>query len=335
LFIPVSLLPFAYAKILHFFVLSACIAYAVIYISNFIHRTYFPDLGAKFITRTQYLLMLICLLQFYFELHLGNLNIILLLLVVLSLAAMINGNHLMAGILMALAIFLKPHFVLLLPVLVLRKQYRTLLYFSLAVLLFLVLPALFIGISKNISLHQGWLGTMLHHNKAPIKGFDTIYSLIFRIYSDYVDYIPGRWFTGTIFATVYSACCLLILTNRFSEKKKASMTDPQQNMVFEYLLVLALIPNLMVTDFEHFMFSAPLIAFMLMYLYSQKDKVLLLVLTVLSFLLYGGNLREVVGTSVSSWMTGHGMLGLGNLVIISLSVYIFLLSSRKKQPSNY
>jgi hypothetical protein len=113
------------------------------------------------------------------------------------------------------------------------------------------------------------------------------------------------------------------------------MTDPQQNMVFEYLLVLALIPNLMVTDFEHFMFSAPLIAFMLMYLYSQKDKVLLLVLTVLSFLLYGGNLREVVGTSVSSWMTGHGMLGLGNLVIISLSVYIFLLSSRKKQPSNY
>ena len=323
LFVPVSILPFAVAKIVHFAALCCFIIFTTIQISKFIQRYFYPALSEKKRTITQYLLILICLLQFYVELHLGNLNIILLLIMVLTLISILKEKYLVSGFLLALGVLLKLHFLLLLPVLFLRKKYLTLFYFTLTVIAGFIFPAIFVGFSKNIEMHQDWITSMLAHNRALTNGLDTLYSMVYRSLSMFVSFKPGALFSAVIFFIVYACCCLLVLKNIISEKKKKTTLDATNNFVFEYFFLLALIPNLTVTDFEHFMFSLPLIAFIVMYLLNNSKQYWVLGISIISFLLYGGNLRDIIGAHASSWMTLHGILGIGNLMIVGISFLIF------------
>jgi hypothetical protein len=279
--------------------------------------------------KAQFLLMLICLLQFYFELHLGNVNIFLLLLILTALTSILKKDLAVSGILLAIAVLLKPHFLLLLPLLLLRKKYLTLLYFSMTVIAGLLFPALFIGLSKNIYLHQEWFTTMLNHNETLVDGFDTVYSWIYRCLSQVIHFKPGAIFSITIFAIIYAGFCLMALIHVISEKREATTANNDNNFIFEYFFILALIPNLTLTDFEHFMFSLPLIAFIIMQLFNTKKQFLLLAVSILSFFLYGGNLRDIVGIRLSAWMTGNGILGLGNLMIVGISFFIYFYLRKK------
>ncbi|NOU48154.1 MAG: DUF2029 domain-containing protein [Bacteroidales bacterium] len=329
LFIPVSLLPFAWAKILHFILLCGFISFTIIYITGFVRSHFYPGLSLKVQKKAQFLLMLICILQFYFELHLGNVNIILLLIVLTALTSILNNNQGISGILLAIAVLLKPHFLLLLPLLLLRKKYHTILYFSISIISGLLFPTLFIGLSKNIFLHQEWFTTMMNHNETMIEGLDTVYSLIYRVLSQVVQFKPGALFSMIIFAVIYVGFCLMVLKNILAEKSKTLTVTGENNFIFEYFVILALIPNLTITDFEHFMFSLPLIAFIVMQLFNTKNQVLLLLVSIIAFFLYGGNLRDIVGARLSAWMTANGMLGLGNLIIIGISFVIYFYLRRK------
>lgn len=329
LFIPVSLLPFAWAKILHFILLCGFITFTIIYVTDFVRSHFYPGLSLKVQKKVQFLLMLICILQFYYELHLGNVNIILLLIVLTVLTSNLKNNQGISGILLAIAVLLKPHFFLILPLLLLRKKYYTVLYFSLTIISGLLFPALFIGLSKNIFLHQEWFTTMMNHNQTMIEGFDTVYSLIYRSLSQVIQFNPGALFSMIIFTAIYVGFCLMVLKNMISEKRKTMTVTNENNFIFEYFFILALIPNLTITDFEHFMFSLPLIAFIVMQLFSTKNQNSLLIVSIIAFFLYGGNLRDIVGARLSAWMTGNGMLGLGNLIIIVISFIIYFYISRE------
>jgi hypothetical protein len=104
--------------------------------------------------------------------------------------------------------------------------------------------------------------------------------------------------------------------------------------VFEYLVLVALIPNLTVTDSEHFLFSVLLIAWVINFLFIRKPGYLLTALVVMILFLYGGNLREAIGAPASKWMTTAGILGLGNTLLICMSVFLMIKNPGKSEKIN-
>ena len=102
-----------------------------------------------------------------------------------------------------------------------------------------------------------------------------------------------------------------------------------QNFIFEWWILLALIPNLVKTDSEHFLSTAPLLAFLVFFIASRKKYWLIPVMVVLIFF-YGANSTDLLGVTLSERLFSMGLLGLSNLILVILSLVLFLNFRRKK-----
>jgi hypothetical protein len=98
-----------------------------------------------------------------------------------------------------------------------------------------------------------------------------------------------------------------------------------------YFSLLALIPNLVITDTEHFLYSLPLVLLVMGYLLTQK-RALFVLLAIPCFMLYAGTSTDLMGTGLSDWLKARGSIGIGNLGIIALSVFVF---TRLTEKSNF
>jgi len=323
LFLPLSVLPFTVAKVIYFFVLCASIIVAIRYISGFVKDKFFPTSVERVMVRVQLFMFLACLLQFYYELHLGNVNSILLLLVVFGLIAHQRGKIIPASLLLAIAVLAKPHFLLLFPLFLIRREIKFIGITVGGIILGLFIPALYTGWIRNLQLLRDWVTTMMIHNQSPVSGFDTVYSWMYKIAGNFYSFQPGLWFTIVILTIVYLLLFLFIYKNRVAERSGQVNRLWQQSFVFEFFLILGAIPNLTVTDFEHFMFSLPLISFLLLYIYNYKPSLRFIIISVFALILYGGNIRDLVGKNISAWMTANGILGLGNMMIIALVLVVW------------
>ena len=108
---------------------------------------------------------LICILNHLIrELHLGNTNIELLLLLSLAMHYSLKDKHLLSGLLLAFVVLLKPYFIILgLPFLLYRKW--AIILNTLAAILFFILGSfLFLGLSEATSLYTEWIISMSEHS---------------------------------------------------------------------------------------------------------------------------------------------------------------------------
>ena len=89
-------------------------------------------------------------------------------------------------------------------------------------------------------------------------------------------------------------------------------------------MLLALIPNLFRTNSEHFLSTAPLLAFIVFFIASRKKFWLIPVMVVLIFF-YGANSTDLLGRDLSDRLFSMGLLGLSNLLLIALGCRVFLV----------
>jgi hypothetical protein len=122
-----------------------------------------------------------------------------------------------------------------------------------------------------------------------------------------------------------------VLMNLDSEKKVPETSENStMNFTFEWFLIIALVPNLVKTDSEHFLSTAPILAFIIWHLASLKRYWLIPVMILLIFF-YGGNSYDLLGKDLSQRLFTMGLLGISNLMIILLSVFLYLDYRKKKQ----
>jgi len=105
------------------------------------------------------LITLTVVVHLHRELHLGNINMMLLWLLVVALQQLDRGHLDRGGLLVGLAILAKPHFLVLLPLFVLHGQWRALRSIVLAIGAGVVLPALFLGWEANLAMHRACSST--------------------------------------------------------------------------------------------------------------------------------------------------------------------------------
>lgn len=316
-FMPYLLFNLKVAAIIHFFVLGIAYWYTLNLIRKLI-RQYLPMLNVEHELLLISISFVCILIHFSREMYMGNINIVLLMLCCLSIKNILSGKDLQGGILFGIVILTKPYLLILLLPLLLRKKWRAIGSMSITIAFGLLLPFIFFGIQKSIGMYVEWAQSVLTHGEQ-FPGMTSIdYFIRFLVP------LWPVWGTFVIFFIVYALAATFIMSNLHKEKEKGIFPGvADMNFMFEWFLLIAVLPNLIKTDWILLLFSAPLIVFMVFYIASYKKYEWIPVLIILLFF-YGANSDDLLGRGLSHAILQSGLMGLSNFFMIIASIFIFL-----------
>lgn len=333
---PLALLPYPVAAGIQFTLIVLAFIGSVIMADRIIRRHILADATGSY--TPLFLTALVAGAHLHRELHLGNINALLLFTLLAGLSALVIGRQRLAGLLLGAAILAKPHFIILLPWLLLRWRTKAISWVMAILLIGLTVPMAFLGPARSMELHRDWLHAMAGHNASMVytggdayQMVDTAYSFahraLFRHLGDFGETMTVLIVLGLV-AAVFGFLVLRGMRHESTEADRASQ------MVQEAFLLFALVPSLTVTDTNHFLFAAPLVLLVLHHVLSAGRPAWLLVTAIPVLLAHGGNWSDLLGP-LSDRMTHHGILGIANLGLVFLGALLLTrLNQRLPSPSH-
>lgn len=322
-------IPFKIASIVYYIAVSAAILTVTFKVYHLFVKLFNINENKK--NTILYLTTLVIINHFYRELHLGNVNVILLLLYVYSLELLTKGRQNFAGILMGIGILFKLHFIVLLPVLLVFRKFKAASFLILSFIIGLLLPSLFLGFDQNFNLLNDWISIMKGHNQSITTSADTIYGITNMLLSIFGFQQKGLWFSLIILGLIGAFFLWFVIEN----KGDMSVNFKIKKFTIVYFMAIACIPLITVTDSEHFLFSLPIIIFCMFLLLSNTNiSIIYKILILIAFVFYGGNWHDLWGHQISVFFTQNGFLGIGNLMLISLTAILWLKNLCKFEKEN-
>lgn len=257
------------------------------------------------------------------ELLLGNVNW-LLLVWVFSGFILLKSKPVLSGALFALTLIFKPHFVIIIPWLILRREWTSIKSLAVCVPLLLFLPAIGWGWDDNLLFLKEWLGAMQAHNASLAESANTLYGIPAKLTG-----IEGSsWIV--LFLAVVSFLILAWMLRHFREERaNSSLTSTHR--LLEFSALLAIIPNLVHTDTEHFMWTFPMLVMLSVYWLQMKGTVrwVIGILWALSLIPFAFSTPDIWGSEGARWLEQSGVLGIANIVLIGIA--LFSVSKFKKR----
>ncbi len=312
-------IPFSIASVIYYIFVSTAILAVTLKVYYFFIRIFNISNDRKNIIL--FLTTMVLINHFYRELHLGNVNVLLLLLYVYSLELITKGKQGFAGVIMGIGILFKLHFIVLLPVLLVFRKFKASVLLILSFAIGLLLPALFLGFEKNFILLNDWITIMKAHNQSITTSADTIYGISNMLLSIFGFQQKGLWFSLVILGLVGAFFLWFVIDN----KGDKSVNFKIKKFTIVYFMAIACIPLITVTDSEHFLFSLPIIMFcMFLLVLNNKLAIIYKILILIAFVFYGGNWHDLWGHQISVFFTQNGFLGIGNLMLIALIAILWL-----------
>jgi hypothetical protein len=332
-YVPLAALPYPLAATLQYLLITLALLDALRRTDRLVRERLLAGAPARY--APLFLLGLIVVVHLHRELHLGNINLLLLWLVVVGLEQLLNGRQRVAGALIGLAILTKPHFLVLAPLLALRGQWKVLASATALMVLGLLLPALIMGWTANAQALHGWVSTIAEHNGSLIytsgddhRAINTIYSALYRSVLHPVVSATNALAYGLL-AVIAALIGLFVLSDRTPD---GSATHPAR-FPFEYLLLVGLVPSITLTDTQHFLLAAPVLYYVLVHLFIQPRAPWSLGVAIPLFVCYGGNWEDALGP-LSDRMIQAGVLGIGSFGLLVVAVLLFLRSNRLRSRTS-
>jgi hypothetical protein len=239
------------------------------------------------------------------ELFLGNINFLLLTLLMWFWRQIQFSKWKWAGWILAVVCLIKPHFVIVLPLIVLLKQWTLLKHFGIALLSLFLIPIIFCGPIDFYRLNMAWLATMAEHNAALYQSPNTLYGLF---YPWVCHWWPSAQMNYVLLILILVGLSILWLW------KKWSMI-PSANLSLLFFLIFALVPSLTHTDTEHFLFSLPLFLFILFSFERNEKMRIYLVLLLIAVIPFLFNSPDLIGKKWSLRMD-QGGIGWANFILL-------------------
>ncbi len=320
LFIPYTLVPYEIASVIHFLLIGFCAVTTIIVLEQIISKYLFTYGKKHYLTLLSILLCV--MLHLVRELHLGNINMVMLFLLSLSLKFGLEAKPIKSGILLSIVILTKPYFIICVLPFLLHRRYKEISTTVVSGALCVLTSVVLIGFSKSIILYIEWFYAMLEHSNYLMSNH-TIFSLIHH----YIGILIPPNYALYLLGIVGLLSCLYFWNLTRNEDNTIPLVSDYGPLIIHYFLLISIIPNLLITDTEHFLFSLPLITIIVLYLTKEK-RILWNVLFVFLIFLYEGNMSDLLGKDLSGKFDDFGLLGISNLIIIG--VVIFLYSRNKK-----
>lgn len=307
LFIPLTLMPFWLAKFIFWAGLTFLLGITLKTIKVQSEPFFSSELPVNKLA--VFLSILTILIHLHSELHLGQVNLPLLVIYCFAMFSFVANRQVLFSFLIAISIFIKPFGLIFIPYLILKKRYKTVAYFFGFVAVLFLLPLIFYpSIDQFMVLNKAWL------NELSIElGYkqDLFADKNHTIFSVLARYTPLKFLLGGN-VLLQKAFQLIVLGGiGFSfykyERKRSSV-------LVEMSILMALIPLLAFTSKNAFLFSMPL-AFYMIAQFKAQDKVSK-VLTVLGCFFIGGNLYEVYGATISMFLTEVSIYAFGSIILL-------------------
>ena len=310
-FIPSTLFTFAIAGSIHFFliglwlVLSLLMLQSIFKQNNVIFQNYRGNLIMS--------LSLICILNHLVrELHLGNVNMLIVFLLCACLYFDFKNKTALSGLSFALALLIKPYLIVIALPMVLHKKYKTLAICALFCAAAFIIFTFIYGINFSTHLHLDWLKAMMDHS-GYLQSAHTIPAIL------------NTWGIHFIQQSqqLYLLLFVLIIYVLFYLFNNPSIqAEPNnRNLAISIFALLAFLPNILITDTEHFLFALPVIFFLISQLFALKRKILNGIFIIIVFV-YGANSSDLLGNNLSAYFEKWGFLGIANMSLLILLIYI-------------
>lgn len=317
LFIPFTLFSFPIAASIYFGIIS-CLVYLCFQKSYELLKIFFQelhyDITAFHRDSILFVGFLVLISAIHRELHLGNVNILLLFLCLCHIECCLHKKNLSAGILFAIILLIKPHFLILIPALFISGKFSIIIQGMISLALFMILPVFYFGPTEYLNLCNEWIQTMLAHNSDNnlINASNTLQFWFFKIIPDTIPFI-----TSIVTSLIITTIGIIL----FIVRKQGTGKEIQSSFyALSAIAYIGLIPNITVTDTEHFLLALPLIVLLSMTL-RERAWNLFHYLVITSFILHGFNWFDIWGRQISSMITNSGALGIANTGIILLSLW--------------
>ena len=327
LFVPYTLFPLNIAVLLH----STIIALLILGVIQMASRIFLKNVLKREIKLNSYLLLAVflsALVHIIRELLLGNINLLLLMLVLLGIFQHLKGRPVLAGLYYGLVILFKPYFLLINLPLIIRFRYKPLLVTVFTIAASFLMMVLIFGWDGAVGLHLDWFATMLEHNQV-LTSHQTIASMLSNLFAVEAARLSQYWVAGVIVLlyVIYYAVAVYRPGTQISEK------ESNPSFVLETFILVALIPNLVITDIQHLLLTIPILCYLVHFL-SFHRKWYSIALCVLVIFVYEGNSMDLMGRDLHYKILEIGFPGMANLIIVMAAAGIFLVTAARSRKIN-
>jgi hypothetical protein len=219
-----------------------------------------------------------------------------------------------AGIAFGISWLIKPYLLLMVVPLVVRREWKVVRTAAATMCIGLLLPMLLEGPRAWWELLREWVEAMVHHTQV-MESPDRIGALL----GELVGKPPSTLLDVALIGLVGAGLAWLAWHNvRIADRSRPYNMD----RAFELWLAAAVVPNLVITDQQHFMFSLPLILLTLAWMFTKRERAVL-VLFLLALALYGTRSTDLWGSDLENRLVGWGVLGMGNILLMGTSCLVW------------
>jgi hypothetical protein len=326
-FIPFLIFPFEVAKYVYWIFLTSLIVSGFYLSIKIIKPSLFTNQSGKSVTSIVLLATLILALHFLRELHLGQVNYLLLYFYIVALFFYTKNKRLLFSLVLALSIFIKPFTLIFIPFLLLKKKYVELLLFVGFCFALFLLPFLFYNtIGTTLTQYQLWFNELqieLSHKQGLLENANHTLFSVFARYSPIRFILINSTFTLIYQLTMLAGIGVLFIWFTKINSRNISIQQQEYYSVIEFSLLVSFIPLLAFTSENAFIYTQIVVFIVLAFYKSFKpyEKGLAIV----AFFFIGGNFGELLGKSLSKKIDDISLISVGTLILIYL---VFVLRIR-------
>ena len=308
LFIPFLPLGIPLSKIIYWILLSFILG-TVLY--N-LKRLLSPKTASNRRVATSLLLGIIIVgTHFFRELHLGQVNLLLLGIYIFALCLLQKEKPMGFAALIAVSIFIKPFGLIFLPLLIIMGRFRELLYFTGFTILMILLPMLFYADSNTyFELYVSWYRELTTELGAKQDLFSAGNHTIFSILARYspLGLLPIEGSGRHIFQLgVMLSLALLLLWFYFRRPV------PERALRL-YIVLIAIIPLLAFTSYNAFIFTLPLIIYLL-FRFGELN-ILFKIILIISCVFIGANIYDLAGKDLYNYLWSISIYSWGTIGLL-------------------
>ncbi len=311
-FIPFALLDYQIAALLYWSFLTGLLILGLKILFDLIDKAN-PSSQKPTISTILILSTLPVLVHIHRELHLGQVNMLLLMIYIFMLRAHSKKQELLFAILLSTSFFIKPFGLIFLPYLFLKKEFKTISYTFIFTAVFTLSPLIFYPSFDQLShLYLSWWNELAIELNTKqnllVSSNHTIFSVLAR-------FTPLKFvLVNEVVQKVYQLFILLGLG--FAFLKFSTKQSQQGKTINEFSFLIALIPLLAFTSENAFIFELPVILLLLYYFKSMT--LLQRGLVIIGCALIGVNVYDLLGSELSSYLMSISVYTIGSLILLSV-----------------
>lgn len=306
-------LPFFAAQILHIVIMYISYFLSIILIHDKVLKPNNINPLKKYYGLL-YVAFLITAIHLVREFHMGNINLIILVLFLLGLNQL-NKSNFWTAVFWSFMIILKPIIIVTFIPLAFYKKWKIIFILSGFGLIFFFIPVILSGWSGNLTLWNEWFDAILFHGDYIVN--QSSMSYLAKYYFEF----DSEWMPSLITLSLLMGFFL------YDFFKLKIFKGGIQEWLFVFL---AFTPNFFKTDTEHFILSLPLIMLLVQKLIQLKNKWTWIPFVIIAAC-FSLNSNDLLGKNLSDFVSEKGLLGIANLLFI---VYFILISWLNKHTKN-